>query len=81
LTTRPNIIVSFTTGDHPIQSAQARALLASEDVFVCATVLLETEWVLRSAAVAGTATPKTSISATRRRSSKKFGGIGKPHVR
>jgi len=28
---------------------KAKALIDSEDVFVCTTVLLETEWVLRSA--------------------------------
>jgi predicted nucleic acid-binding protein len=43
-----NVIVRYLTGDHPIQSAQARALIDREDVFVCTTVLLETEWVLRS---------------------------------
>jgi predicted nucleic acid-binding protein len=43
-----NLIVRYLTGDHPKQSARARALIGSEDVFVCLTVLLETEWVLRS---------------------------------
>ena len=43
-----NLIVRYLTGDHPGQSAQAKALIDSEDVFVCTTVLLETEWVLRS---------------------------------
>jgi len=43
-----NLIVRYLTGDHPSQSAQAKALIDSEDVFVCTTVLLETEWVLRS---------------------------------
>jgi predicted nucleic acid-binding protein len=43
-----NVIVRYLTGDHPEQSAKARALLDAEDVFVCTTVLLETEWVLRS---------------------------------
>jgi predicted nucleic acid-binding protein len=43
-----NLIVRYLTGDHPRQSARARALIDSEDVFVCTTVLLETEWVLRS---------------------------------
>ena len=43
-----NLIVRYLTGDHPEQSPKARALIDSEDVFVCTTVLLETEWVLRS---------------------------------
>lgn len=43
-----NVIVRYLTGDHPQQAAQAKALINHEDVFVCTTVLLETEWVLRS---------------------------------
>lgn len=43
-----NLIVRYLTGDDPIQSERARTLIDSEDVFVCTTVLLETEWVLRS---------------------------------
>ena len=43
-----NVIVRYLTGDHPRQSAKARALIDGEDVFVCTTVLLETEWMLRS---------------------------------
>ena len=43
-----NLIVRYLAGDHPEQSPKARALINSEDVFVCTTVLLETEWVLRS---------------------------------
>jgi predicted nucleic acid-binding protein len=43
-----NLVVRYLTGDHPTQSAQARKLIDGEDVFVCTTVLLETEWVLRS---------------------------------
>jgi predicted nucleic acid-binding protein len=43
-----NVIVRYLTGDHPKQSARARALVDGADVFVCTTVLLETEWVLRS---------------------------------
>ncbi len=43
-----NLVIRYLTGDHPIQSARARALIDSEDVFVGTTVLLETEWVLRS---------------------------------
>jgi predicted nucleic-acid-binding protein len=43
-----NLIVRYLTDDHPIQAAAARALIDSEAVFVSTTVLLETEWVLRS---------------------------------
>jgi predicted nucleic acid-binding protein len=43
-----NIIVRYVTADHPEQSPKAKALIDSEDVFVCTTVLLECEWVLRS---------------------------------
>jgi predicted nucleic acid-binding protein len=43
-----NIIVRYLTGDSPDQAAQARALIDGNDVFVSVTVLLETEWVLRS---------------------------------
>jgi predicted nucleic acid-binding protein len=44
-----NIIVRYLTADHPVQSVQAKALVEGTDVFVSTTVLLETEWVLRSA--------------------------------
>jgi predicted nucleic acid-binding protein len=44
-----NVLVRFLTGDHPGQAARARALFEREEVFVATTVLLETEWVLRSA--------------------------------
>jgi predicted nucleic acid-binding protein len=43
-----NLIVRYLTGDHPGQSAKARAVIDGEDVFVSTTVLVETEWVLRS---------------------------------
>jgi predicted nucleic-acid-binding protein len=42
-----NIIVRYLTADHPEQFAKARALVDGEHIFVGATVLLETEWVLR----------------------------------
>lgn len=44
-----NLIVRYLTGDHAKQSARARALIDGEPVFVAITVLLEVEWVLRSA--------------------------------
>lgn len=44
-----NIVVRYLTGDHPEQSARAREIVDGEPVFVAVTVMLETEWVLRSA--------------------------------
>ena len=38
----------YLVGDDPGQAARARRLIDNNDVFVCTTVLLETEWVLRS---------------------------------
>jgi predicted nucleic-acid-binding protein len=42
-----NVIVRYLTHDDAEQFAKASALIRSEDVYVCTTVLLETEWVLR----------------------------------
>jgi predicted nucleic-acid-binding protein len=42
-----NIIVRYLTRDDAEQFARASALIETEDVYVCTTVLLETEWVLR----------------------------------
>ena len=42
-----NVIVRYLTADHPEQFAKAQELVEGEDVYVCTTVLLETEWVLR----------------------------------
>jgi predicted nucleic-acid-binding protein len=42
------VIVRYLTGDHPAQSARARALIDAEPVFVSLTVLLDTERVLRN---------------------------------
>jgi predicted nucleic-acid-binding protein len=42
-----NIIVRYLTADDPEQFAKANALIRGEEVYVCTTVLLETEWVLR----------------------------------
>lgn len=44
-----NLIVRYLTGDHPKQSLRARALIDGEAVFASVTVMLEVEWVLRSA--------------------------------
>jgi predicted nucleic acid-binding protein len=43
-----NVVVRVLTGDHPDQSGRARAVVEREAIFVSTTVLLETEWVLRS---------------------------------
>ncbi len=42
-----NLIVRYLTADHPEQSARAKALIEGAEVFVCTTVVLETEWVLQ----------------------------------
>lgn len=44
-----NLIVRYLTGHHATQSALARALIDGERVFAAITVLLEVEWVMRSA--------------------------------
>lgn len=44
-----NLIVRYLTDDHPGQSARARALIDGHPVFASVTVMLEVEWVLRSA--------------------------------
>lgn len=44
-----NVIVRYLTGDDPVQSKKARAVIGQEPVFVPRTVVLEVEWVLRSA--------------------------------
>lgn len=42
-----NVIVRYLTRDDAAQFARASALIRAEEVYVCSTVLLETEWVLR----------------------------------
>lgn len=44
-----NIVVRYLTGDHPRQSRRAREIVDGQAVFVPVTVVLEAEWVLRSA--------------------------------
>ena len=44
-----NVIVRFLTRDDTEQFARASALIGDEEIYVCTTVLLETEWVLRRA--------------------------------
>jgi predicted nucleic acid-binding protein len=43
-----NLIIRYLTRDHPAQTRAAQALIDGSDVFVCTTVFLEAEWVLRS---------------------------------
>lgn len=43
-----NILVRFVTRDDPAQAERARRVIAAGDLFVPVTVILETEWVLRS---------------------------------
>jgi predicted nucleic-acid-binding protein len=43
-----NLIVRYLVADDPGQGARARKLIDNNDVFVCTTVVLESEWVLRS---------------------------------
>jgi predicted nucleic-acid-binding protein len=42
-----NVVVRYLMGDDPKQSAQARAAIDGNEVFIGMTVILETEWVLR----------------------------------
>jgi predicted nucleic-acid-binding protein len=44
-----DVLVRFLTRDEPDEAARARALIERWPVFVAKTVMLETEWVLRSA--------------------------------
>ena len=43
-----NIVVRYLTGDHPEQSGRAKQVVNEGPVFASTTVLLESEWVLRS---------------------------------
>lgn len=43
-----NLLVRALVMDNPAQAAIARRLMAEDTVFLSRTVLLETEWVLRS---------------------------------
>lgn len=62
-----NLLVRYLTGDHPEQSPRARALIDGAAVFVPVTVLLETEWVLRSVRGGATASVIEALRA--------FGGL------
>lgn len=43
-----NVVIRFLLNDDREQGARARKLFASNEVFLSKTVLLESEWVLRS---------------------------------
>ncbi len=43
-----NIIVRLLTGDDPEQAERAKRVFAGGDIFLGITVILESEWVLRS---------------------------------
>ena len=43
-----NVVVRYLTGDDPVQGPRARATVDAGSVFASTTVLLESEWVLRS---------------------------------
>jgi len=43
-----NVVVRFLTADDRKQSQAARAAIEAGDIFIPTTVLLESEWVLRS---------------------------------
>jgi predicted nucleic-acid-binding protein len=43
-----NVLVRLLTGDEISQATAARSLFTSESVWIAKTVLLETDWVLRS---------------------------------
>jgi len=43
-----NLVVRYLTRDDPRQFEQAVAAIEQTDTYVCLTVLLEAEWVLRS---------------------------------
>jgi predicted nucleic-acid-binding protein len=44
-----NVVVRFLVADHPSQAKRSRELMESSEILVAASVLLETEWVLRGA--------------------------------
>jgi predicted nucleic acid-binding protein len=43
-----NVVVRFLMGDEPAQAERARAIFEREAVLLLKTVMLETEWVLRT---------------------------------
>ena len=67
-----NVLVRFFTRDDSRQAARAASLMRSGEVWVAKTVLLETEWVLRS--LCGFA-PESVIAALRG-----LGGLSNIHL-
>lgn len=45
-----NVVIRFLLNDDPEQAARARRVIGERECWLSLTVLLETEWVLRSAA-------------------------------
>lgn len=43
-----NVVIRYLTGDDQVQAVKAKAVFDGGDIFISTTVLLETEWVLRS---------------------------------
>jgi predicted nucleic-acid-binding protein len=43
-----NLVVRLLTGDDPRQTAAAQSIFTSRPIWIAKTVLLETNWVLRS---------------------------------
>ena len=66
-----SILIRYLANDDPQQSSRAKTLVDTTHVFVSTTVLLETEWVLRSSY----RLPRLQCAASLR----SFAGL--PHVR
>lgn len=58
-----NIVVRALAADDPVQTGKASAILDGGDIFVTITVMLESEWVLRSAYAMS---PATIVGGLRR---------------
>lgn len=43
-----NVVIRYLVADEPVQAGKARRLIDNNAIFVGTTVILETEWVLRS---------------------------------
>ncbi len=67
LATDTNVVVRYLVGDDPEQAARARALIDTQAVYLPVTVVLETDWVLRSAYGLGRAEVARALRA--------FGGL------
>jgi predicted nucleic-acid-binding protein len=58
-----NVLVRYLTRDEPEEAARAKSLIERGPVFVAKTVMLETEWVLRSAYQFGPSAIAASFTA------------------